>query len=163
MTAEVTRTLSMNIQRRFLIALGLALTTWATSPALADPAASRSSEASERRGFKRVRGEILRKTLGLDEKNAAAVEQVLDRFAPERKSLRRGIEEQQLALSELLKKDSADQAAYKRALDTLASHQAKLNALRQAEQVELGKLMSPKQQAQLLAVMAKTRNAKRKD
>jgi Spy/CpxP family protein refolding chaperone len=153
----------MSLQRTYLVAWCIGLAALLSGPAFAEAPQAQADSSSERRvasSFKRVRADVLRKTLALNERNASAVERILDQHVPERKSLRKGIEEQQRALSELLKKDSNDQAAYQRALDLLASHQAKLNALRQTEQVELAKWMTPKQRAQLLDVMADVRRKK---
>lgn len=129
------------------------------APALADPApaptGSQTPSAGQR--FKQARASILRKRLGLEEKRAQEVEKVLDKYAPERKKLRDSMRDQQKALRELIKKNSDDQAAFKRALDALADGQGKLNALRLQEQAELAKLLTPKQQALLLQVMAHAR------
>ena len=103
----------------------------------------------------------MRKRLGLDEKKAGEVEKVLDKYAPERKKLRQAMRDQQKALRELLKNKSEDQPAYKRALDSLTDNLTRLNTLRQQEQAELSRLMTPKQQAQLLEVMGRARRAMR--
>jgi len=129
-----------------------------TAPAFAEPSATKV-EAQAR--FKQTRAEILRKRLGLDEKKALEVEKVLDKYAPERKKLRGAMRDQQRALRELLKSKSDDQAAYKRALDALTDNLTRLNTLGQQEQTELSRLMTPKQQAQLLEVMGKARRGLR--
>jgi Spy/CpxP family protein refolding chaperone len=131
------------------------------APAFADANGAPADKAAPQERFRQTRAEILRKRLGLDEKHASEVEKVLNKYAPERKKLRLSIEEQQKALRELLKKNSDDQAGYKRALDTLTDSMTKLNTLRQQEQAELSRLMTPKQQAQLLEVMLKARKGMR--
>jgi Spy/CpxP family protein refolding chaperone len=135
------------------------LATLIAAPAFADPPPSGKAEAQAR--FKQTRAEILRKRLGLDDKKAAEVEKVLDRYAPERKKLREAMRAQQRAMRELLKNKSEDQAAYKRALDALTDNLTRLNTLRQQEQAELSRLMTPKQQAQLLEVMGRARRSLR--
>lgn len=146
---------------KLAIALPLLLATLIATPAFADPGPAHGGKAQPGERFKQARGEILRKRLGLDEKRAFEVERVLDKYAPERKRLRHAMSDQRKALRELLQKNSDDQASYKRALDSLTDSTTKLNALRQLEQVELSKLMTPKQQAQLLQVMNKARSGMR--
>ena len=139
------------------ILLPVLLATFIATPAFADPGGAQPGKAEPQERFKQKRAEILRKRLGLDEKRASEVEKVLNKYAPERKKLRQSIGEQQKALRELLKKNSDDQASYKRGLDALTDSTSKLNTLRQQEQVELSRLLTPKQQAQLLEVMGKAR------
>jgi Spy/CpxP family protein refolding chaperone len=131
------------------------------TPAFAEPASGQPGKAQAQERFKQARADILRKRLGLDEKKASEVEKVLDKYAPERKRLRKSINDQQKVLRQLLKGNSEDQASYKRALDTLTDSTTKLNSLRQQEHSELGKLLTPKQQAQLLEVMGKARRGMR--
>jgi Spy/CpxP family protein refolding chaperone len=146
---------------KIAIALPLLLATLIAAPAFADPGSAQGGKAQPGERFRQARGEILRARLGLDEKKAAEVEKVLDKYAPERKRLRQAMNEQRKALRELLQKNSNDQAGYKRALDSLTDSMTKMNALRQLEQIELSKLMTPKQQAQLLQVMNKARRGMR--
>ncbi|HWA71454.1 MAG TPA: periplasmic heavy metal sensor [Polyangiaceae bacterium] len=141
------------------VILPFLLATLVAAPAFADPPPAGKVEAQAR--FKQTRAEILRKRLGLDEKKAGEVEKVLDKYAPERKKLRQAMRDQQKALRELLKNKSEDQPAYKRALDSLTDNLTRLNTLRQQEQAELSRLMTPKQQAQLLEVMGRARRAMR--
>jgi Spy/CpxP family protein refolding chaperone len=146
---------------KIAIALPLLLATLIATPAFADPGPAQGGKAHPGERFKQARGEILRKRLGLDEKKAAEVEKVLEKYAPERKRLRQAMSEQRKALRDLLQKNSDDQPSYKRALDSLTDSTTKMNALRQLEQIELAKLMTPKQQAQLLQVMNKARRGMR--
>ena len=143
------------------ILLPVLLATLIATPAFADPGAAPPDKAAPQQRFQQKRAEILPKRLGLDEKRASEVEKVLNKYAPERKKLRQSIEEQQKTLRELLQKNSDDQAGYKRALDALTDSMTKLNTLRQQEQAELSRLMTPKQQAQLLEVMLKARKGMR--
>lgn len=145
------------LKRTFLLPCLLALIA---TPAFAEPASPPPSGKSAER-LKQTRGEILRRRLGLDEKKASEVEKVLQKYAPERKKLRETLREQQQALRQLLAKNSDDQPSYKRALDAIADSEVRLNALRQQQRLELGKLMTPKQQAQLLEVMGKARRGMR--
>lgn len=99
---------------------------------------------------KQLRSRVLRKDVGLSEQKAAAVEKVLDKHAGERSKLMRDTQAHRKTLRDLLAKDSNDQAAYQKALAGLRANQTKLATLRQKELDELGKLLTPKEQAKLL-------------
>ena len=103
--------------------------------------------------LKRWRGTILRKEVGLDEKKAADIEHTLDKYEAEREKIQKDMRQQQKTLRALFDLDSADQSAYAKSLQIVRESTAKQQALRLQEFDELGKQLSPKQEAKLLRLM----------
>ncbi len=143
---------------RFVLPAALAVTV--AAPALArpgQPGAAAQSNAAKRAKvearLKQIRGEILRKRVGLDEKHAKQVESILDRYRPQRQALRQKLKAHRQAISKLLKADSNDQNAYRREIAGLRSTQKQLDALRDREINEVSRLLTPKQQAKLAVAL----------
>lgn len=107
--------------------------------------------------MKARRGKMLRKHAGLDEATARRVEAVFERHEPARKRLRMEARTHRQALRELMRADSNDQAAYKRALDAMIALRVEREELRHREVGELRGVLTPKQQAKVLSGLRKMR------
>jgi Spy/CpxP family protein refolding chaperone len=103
--------------------------------------------------MRQVRLEILKKDVGLDAEKTRVVAALLDRHGAERKKLQAALANERRAVDELLKADSNDQAAYARALRALRARHAELAALRERELQEIGRHLTPKQQAKFLTAL----------
>lgn len=151
------------------LALGLALACVAPAAQAQGkaPAASASGkegpktpeekQARVKARIKQVRRRILKQEVGLDDKKAEEVEKVFDKYEPERQKLNKQLREQRIALRDLLKENSDDQAAYKKALEAFRATQKKLKAVTDREVEEISKLLTPKQQAKLMAALQRLR------
>jgi len=124
----------------------------APTPAFAEPkqAGDKKAKIEERRA--KVRARVL-KEVGIDEAKGKQVEKVLLKYEPERQKQLKAQREYRNTLRDLLRQDSNDDAAYKKALDGLRSAQKKLFTAREKELDELGKLLTAKQQAKLFATL----------
>jgi Spy/CpxP family protein refolding chaperone len=136
----------------------LALLTVCLAPrsAIAEPKGrvDKKSKLEARRA--QVRARILRE-VGIDQKKGDAVEKVLRKYEPERQKLMREQRAEKLALRDLLRSNSDDDKAYKKALDGLRSARRKLHTVQEKELDELAKLLTPKQQAKLYAALQRLR------
>jgi Spy/CpxP family protein refolding chaperone len=124
-----------------------------------DVAAKRAKVAVR---MKQIRTQVLRKEVGLDEKKAAEVVKILEKYQPTRQKLQIDARTQRRALRDLLDKDSNDQPAYDKAIKGLRSTQKKLQDLREKEADELTKVLTPKQQAKLAVAIRKVQAKLRK-
>ncbi len=132
--------------RRGFATLGLlAFALCVATPALAQPA----KRAELHQKMREHRAKILRERVGLDEKTALLAEKILDKFQLEREKLEATQRDEKKKLRAMLDLDQNDQAAYSKSLKSLLETQQKLATLRQQEQGELGKVLTPKQQAKL--------------
>jgi septal ring factor EnvC (AmiA/AmiB activator) len=131
----------------FLLAFAL------SSPAFAQGNAQQAKRAEVEARLKKWRGTILRKDVGLDEKKASDIERTLDKFQAEREQVQKDLRQQQKTLRALFDLDSNDQGAYGKSLQIVRENTTKLQALRLQEFDELGKQLSPKQEAKLLRLM----------
>ncbi len=119
--------------------------------AQANPAQAKRAEIEAR--LKKWRGTILRRDVGLDEKKASDIERTLDKYQAEREKVQKELRQQQKTMRALFDLDSADQPAYARALQIVREDTAKMQSLRLQEFDELGKQLTPKQEAKLLKLM----------
>ncbi len=133
------------------LVLGLSLCSSAPAFAQANPVQAKRAEIEAR--LKKWRGTILRRDVGLDEKKASEIERTLDKYQAEREKLQKELNQQQKTMRALFDLDSADQAAYGRALQVVREDTAKMQSLRLQEFDELGKQLTPKQEAKLLRLM----------
>ena len=124
-----------------------------SAPALAQANAAQAKRAEVEARLKKWRGTILRKEVGLDEKKATDIEHTLDKFQAEREKVQKDMRQQQKTLRALFDLDSNDQGAYAKSLQIVRESTAKLQTLRLAEFDELGRQLSPKQEAKLLRLM----------
>jgi Spy/CpxP family protein refolding chaperone len=126
------------------------------APAFAQPKknADRKAKIEARRA--QVRARVLRE-VGIDEAKGKQVEKVLLKYEPERQKQLKAQRSQRKALRDLLRADSNDEAAYKKALDGLRAAQKKIYSVREKELDELGKLLTAKQQAKLFATLQRIR------
>jgi len=124
-----------------------------SAPAFAQPNGAQAKRAEVEARLKKWRATILRKEVGLDEKKATDIEHTLDKYQVERDKVQKDMRQQQKTLRALFDLDSSDQTAYGKSLQIVRESTAKLQALRLAEFDELGKQLSPKQEAKLLRLM----------
>ena len=94
---------------------------------------------------------LLREKMQLPDATAQQVETLVRANMGKKKPLHQQMRTQRKALHKLLKEDSNDQQAYADALDGLKKTRTALRTLHEAQIAELQKLLTPKQQAQLLA------------
>ena len=131
----------------FLFAFALSV------PAFAQGNGPQAKRAEVEARLKKWRGTILRRDVGLDEKKASDIERTLDKFQAEREKVQKDLRQQQKTLRALFDLDSTDQGAYGKSLQLVRENTAKLQTLRLQEFDELGKQLSPKQEAKLLRLM----------
>jgi hypothetical protein len=124
-----------------------------SAPAFAQPGGAPAKRAEIEARLKKWRGTILRRDVGLDEKKASEVERTLDRYQTEREKIQRDLRQQQKTLRALFDLDSGDQGAYQKALQAVRENTVKMQSLRLQEFDELGKQLTPKQEARLLRLM----------
>jgi Spy/CpxP family protein refolding chaperone len=152
----------MIFQKLSWLAIGLAVAL-AAPTAFAQPKANRA-KVQER--IKKLRSEVLRKHVGLDEAKAKQVEKLLDKYEPQRQAAQQQMRQKQRTLGALLKADSNDQQAYKNAIKGYRDADKKLRSVRDKEFDEISKLITPKQQAKLVVALrkmqAKIRSAMRR-
>ncbi len=129
----------------------------ADSAGAKEPKSPEAKRARVQARLKQVRTRILKQEVGLDDKKVAEVEKIFDKYEPERRKLIKQQREQRLALKELLKQNSDDEAAYKKALESFRATQKKLKALTDRELDELSKQLTHKQQAKLFAALQRLR------
>ena len=103
------------------------------------------------------RARMLRDEVGLDEKTAAAVERILTKYRPERRAASDAVDSERRKLNALLELDSNDQAAYSRSIRAMLDARQKLHDLQKKQTDELGKVLTPKQQAKLARAIGETR------
>jgi Spy/CpxP family protein refolding chaperone len=144
------------------LALTLVLAFAVTRPAAAQGRghAAKSQEEKRARVQKRlaqVRERILKKEVGLDDAKAAAVEKIFAKYQPVRQKLVKEQREHRQAIRKLLKQNSDDQTAYKKEVSALRAVQKKLRALGEQQADELSKVLTPKQQAKLIAALQRLR------
>jgi Spy/CpxP family protein refolding chaperone len=129
----------------------LVLAVFAATPAIAHARGGPEQKRAEiQQRLKQLRHELLLKEVGLDAAKAASVERGLDKYAAERRSVRDRIEQHRSTLRKLLDANSNDQQAYTAAIRGLREAEKQRGTLRERELDEIGKLLTPKQQAQLM-------------
>lgn len=131
------------------IALALSL----AAPAFAQGGGRAAQRARVAQRLERIRGEVLRKRVGLDEQKARAVERILDSHDAERRRLKSAMRSERRVLAALLRQDSNNQAAYARAIQGLRSAEIGRQNLKQREFVQISRWLTPKQQAKLLIAL----------
>jgi Spy/CpxP family protein refolding chaperone len=122
-----------------------------TSLSYAQPSVPAGSRVEKR--FKKKRGQLLRKRLGLDDTKATQVEAILDKHGKQHRQWGRQVHQARRNLAKLLRQDSNDQKAYAQALTQMQAASAELQKLRQRQFVELKKVLRPKEQAKLLRML----------
>jgi Spy/CpxP family protein refolding chaperone len=133
--------------RSFVLAIAVCLVMPAV--AYAGSGHEQKRAAIEQR-LKQLRHGLLRNEVGLDESKALVVERTLDKYLAEKKKLRGQAATHREALRNLLEADSNDQQAYTNAIRGLREAEKQKTLLRERELEELGKLLTPKQQAKLM-------------
>lgn len=136
--------------RRALFGCVVGVALLAAAPSWAQTPGAQSTGTVVRPRAAAMRGRLLRERVGLDEATAQRVEQVLAQYDGQHASAREQIRTSQKRLRDLVRANSADQAAYRQAVDGLRSAQAQQQALFNREFEDLKKILLPSQQAKLL-------------
>lgn len=97
--------------------------------------------------MKSLRSETLRYDVGLSDADAGKVIVLLNELDPAREALMKKKRGARMSLRKLLKADSNDQAAYRRAITQLVEVNTKMLALRRTQMESVGTILTPKQQA----------------
>lgn len=95
---------------------------------------------------------------GLDAPTAQKVQQIHQKYRAEREPIRQQIQTNRQRIAQLLQSNSNDQNAYRTALTALQTARKQMEASKDREVAELQQILTPKQQAQLLAAMNKRGN-----
>ena len=109
----------------------------------------------------RLRDEILRYEVGLDEAQALKVTKILKTLDPAREALHKRKRSAKQAMRRLLKTDSNDQAAFQRAIDDLIAVNGAMLELRRKQMKALAGELTPKQQAKLFVAMKRVQKRMR--
>ncbi|MEY3015233.1 MAG: hypothetical protein RIT45_3968 [Pseudomonadota bacterium] len=115
-----------------------------------DDAVEGADGARWRERIRALRARVLRQDVGLDEATARRVEGVFDRARRERREVEVRARRAMQAMHLLLEADSADQDAYRQAVDAVLTARAAAAARREAEFAALRATLTPKQSARLL-------------
>lgn len=99
------------------------------------------------------RGKILREKVGLPEARAKRIESMMDGFHTQMRAVKKQMRVQHLALRKLLKQDSADEAAYKTALDSIVASKQQIDRLKAANIDAIRKQLSYKEQAKAMMAL----------
>jgi Spy/CpxP family protein refolding chaperone len=91
--------------------------------------------------------------LGLDAATAQKVQQIHQKYRTERQGIRQQTQTHRQRIQQLLAANSDDQNAYRAALTGLQNARKLMQASKDREVAELQQVLTPKQQAQLLAAM----------
>jgi hypothetical protein len=138
---------------RFLLVIAALLGTSSVRADAAPRPTPDEKRAQVEARMRQVRLDILKKDVGLDAEKIRVVAALLERHGAERKKLQAALASERRAVDALLEADSNDQAAYARALRALRGRHAELAALRERELQEIGRHMTPKQQAKFLTAL----------
>ena len=98
--------------------------------------------------------------IGLDPATAQKVQQIHRKYQAERQPIKQQVQTHRARIAELLRANSDDQNAYRAAIQGLKTARKTLEATKDREAAELQQVLTPKQQAQMLAALRK-RNANR--
>jgi len=109
--------------------------------------------AKLRKRFRKKRGEILRRRVGLSGSKVAQVEAILDKHTASHRKLAYELRRSRRTLGRLLRSDSDDQQAFASALAALQRTAQAKQQLRQTEFGELQQVLTPKEQAKLLRTL----------
>lgn len=143
----------MWLHQLFWVALILGL----AAPAFAQGKAAGKRRAKVEQRVEEIVGRVLREKVGLDDKKATQVEALLKKHHKARAQAKRDQHRARRALGQLLKQNSSDQKAYAKAINDFRQAQKALHQLEDKQFDELGKVLTPKQQAQLYANLDKVR------
>ena len=153
------------VRRTATIVLAALLTLLIAMPAMAKgkgKGRGKPTAAELQQRFKKKRGHILRKRVGLSDAKATAVETVLDKHSPLHQKLQRRLAAARLSLGKLLRADSNDQAAFAKALAELQTVAKAMQQLNEQELAQLQKVLTPKEQAKLLRALNRIRTKVRR-
>ena len=110
----------------------------------------------------RMRGQILRNRVGLDDATAQQIEAELARLDPERRKLHQRKQQARRGLRQLIESDSNDQDAYTAALAEMRAVQKALSSLRERQFSALSGMLTPKQQARMFMAMQRMQRRMRR-
>jgi Spy/CpxP family protein refolding chaperone len=141
--------------RCLLLALALLAPSSARADTAPEPTPDQKRAQVEAR-MRQIRLDILQKEVGLGADKTRVVAALLERHGAERKKLEGALQNERRAVERLLQADSNDQAAYAKALRAVRARRAQLAALRERELDEIGRHLTPKQQAKFLSALRRT-------
>ncbi len=104
---------------------------------------------------------VLKERVGLDDARAAEVQKVQASFRPQRQALRGEMRTTREAIHALVQANSADEAAYAKALAAAERLREQGHALEQAQRAAVGKLLSARERARLMVAMQALRKHRR--
>jgi Spy/CpxP family protein refolding chaperone len=125
-------------------------------PAHAEPA-NEDKRAKVEERLEKLRERVLKKELKLDNKRADAVSEILTRYFKERRKLMETQRENRQKLRKLIRSDSNDQEAYRKAIKNFRDGRKKLQALEDKQLDEVAKILTPKEQTKLVAALQRLR------
>lgn len=123
--------------------------------ASAQPNKDKRAKVEER--LEKLRERVLKKDVGLDDKKAKAVGEILTRYAGERRKIQKEQRESRRTLQKLVQSDSNDQDAYKKALKSFRDGRKKLQGLEDRQLDDVAKILTPKEQVKLVAALQRFR------
>ena len=140
-------------------ALGASLAEVSTAAAAPPGGGPRPEQVAR---VKALRGRVLRERVGLDEARAQKIEAIFEKYQPERRALRKAVRQTMRSLRELVDSNTSEDQAYSAAFAQLKAAQDKLRALRDQQQAEVARIVTPKEAAKLLLTMKKARFEKQR-
>lgn len=142
-------------RRWFVLVVCLIACMSAVRVASAQPSKEKRAKVEQR--LEKLRERVLKKDVGLDDKKAKAVSEILTRYVTERRKIQKDQREYRRTLQKLVQSDSNDQDAYKKALKSFRDGRKKLQALEDRELDEVAKILTPKEQVKLVAALQRLR------
>jgi Spy/CpxP family protein refolding chaperone len=147
----------MTIRRWFVFLVCLLAVASVGKVASAQPAKDKDKRAKVEERLEKLRERVLKKDVGLDDKKAKAVGEILTRYAGERRKIQKDQREYRRALQKLVQSDSNDQDAYKKALKSFREGRKKLQGLEDRQLDDVAKLLTPKEQVKLVSALQRFR------
>lgn len=140
------------MNRTAIVAAFFAATLFAI-PALAQPAGGAGAGGPAVAGAPGPRAGARLARLGLDAATAQKVQQIHQKYRTERQGIRQQTQTHRQRIQQLLAANSNDQNAYRTAITALQNARKQMQASKDREVAELQQVLTPKQQAQMLAAM----------
>lgn len=135
------------------LCLALPLALVSPTPFFAPAQAQPRGKGPQGKGRERVaqlRQRLFQRKLGLDDAKASKVEAILRDHVTKQRAAKQQMRAANQKVRQLLRQNSDDQQAYREALAELTAAQSELEKLRSTHLAELGAILTPKQQAQLI-------------
>ena len=143
---------------RLAVAMSVALLTWATVPAVAQPNARNANRAMLEQQVRERAAALTRERLGLTDAQMQQLQRVNTRFGPQLSAVVMEERSSRRQLRQELTAAQPNQARVSTLLDASIRLQKQRIALIEAEQKELAAFLTPVQRARYLALQAQFRN-----